>query len=185
MSVPLDAQQLKARVDLAAFVGLFTQLRRSGKQFLGRCPLHNERHPSFYIHPIKQVFHCFGCGAGGDLFAFVMLARRCNFRRALQIVAEFSDGVARASGPRSGPRFGASEGAEPLSPPKAGTSNSQSLSNSRERILAALEASDRRAQASQESNRLASIALATACEPDRLGTSLLVKNRITAPDGHE
>jgi hypothetical protein len=75
---------------LAVLASRFTQFRRSGRQLVGLCPLHSERHPSFYVHPEKQVFHCFGCGAGGDLYAFVMRVNNCDFRRALEIVAEFS-----------------------------------------------------------------------------------------------
>lgn len=177
---PIDARQLKARVDLIAFLERFTRFRRSGRQFVGLCPLHHERYPSFYVHPVKQVFHCFGCGAGGDLFEFVMQANRCGFRRALEIVCEYCEGVARDSGPRSGPRFGASEGGvSPLSPPKAGTFNSQFSQGSRARILATLESTNRRLRAVEATNRAASAALATACEPDRADTPLLVKNRIT------
>ena len=83
----LDARDLKARVDLAAFVGQFTKLRRSGRQLIGLCPLHSERHPSFFVHPEKQVFKCFGCGAGGDVYAFVMRVEGCDFLDALRIVA--------------------------------------------------------------------------------------------------
>jgi len=167
-SSPLpDAQQLKARVDLATFAGQFTRLRRAGRQFLGLCPLHEERHPSFYVHPNKNVFYCFGCRTGGDLFDFVMHAHACDFRHALKIVEEFAAGVARASEPRSGSRFGVSEGAKPLSPPKAGACHSQSSQDLRARILTVLVATNRRLCAIAATNRDASAALATACEPDR------------------
>jgi hypothetical protein len=94
-----------------------------------------------------------------------MLVNDCDFRRALEIVAQCSDGVARASEPRSGSRSGGSEGAKPLSLPKAGVPNSQSLPDSRARILAALDDADRRLLAIQAQNRATSAALATACEP--------------------
>ena len=159
----LDARQLKARVDLTEFAGQFTKLRRSRGQFVGLCPFHAERHPSFYVHPEKQIFHCFGCGAGGDVFAFVMRANDCGFRSALEIVAEYCEGVARDSGPRSGPRLGASEGGvSPLSPPKAGVPHSQVSQDSRARILAALEATNRRLRTIEATNRATSAALATA-----------------------
>jgi CHC2 zinc finger len=162
---PLDAHELKSCADLVEFVSQFTRLRRSGRQLVGLCPLHTERHPSFYVHPGKQVFYCFGCGAGGDVFAFIMRVHDCDFRRALEIVAACSDGIARASEPRSGSRFGASERAKPLSPPTADTRYSQSCQDSRARILAALDATDRRLRAIQSQNRATSAALATACEP--------------------
>jgi DNA primase len=102
--VALSARELKARVDLAAIAGQFTGLRRSGHQLVGLCPLHKEHNPSFFVHPEKQCFKCFGCGAGGDLFEFVMRATGCNFPRALEIVAEFCKGVASGSGAGGGAR---------------------------------------------------------------------------------
>jgi len=167
---PLSARELKARVDLAAIAGQFTRLRRAGRQFVGLCPLHSERHPSFYVHPEKKVFKCFGCDAGGDVFDFVMRATGCDFRRALEIVAEFSDGVARESEPRSGERIRAGVGAKPLSPAKRGALYSQSTQEPRARILAALEATNQRLRAIEATNRAASATLATACEPERGGS---------------
>jgi DNA primase len=167
------ARDLRASVDLAAFVSQFTRLHRAGRQLVGLCPIHRERHPSFYVHPQKQVFYCFGCGAGGDLFAFVMRATGCDFRHALQIVAEFSVGVARDSEPRSGSRFDAGVGAKPLSPAKRGAPNSQSTQDARARVLEALDATNRRLRAIEAANRAASVSLATACEPERSGSLLL------------
>src|SRR5258708_22620571 len=141
---PLDARELKSRVDLATFAVQFATLRRSGRQLVGLCPLHSERHPSFYIHPEKQIFYCFGCGAGGDLFAFVMRVTGCDFRGALQTVAEFSNGVARDNEPPSGSGFCGNEGAEPLSPPKAGAPRSPRTQWSCGRILDALDPTDPR-----------------------------------------
>jgi len=169
----LDAQELKARVDLVTFAGQFTRLRRHGRQFVGLCPLHVERHPSFHVHPEKQVFRCFGCDAGGDVFALVMRANGCDFRRALQLVAEFSSGVTSDSEPRSGSRFRASRGRSPLHPPEADVSHSQSSQHARARILEALDATNRRLRAIEATNRAASAALATACEPDGGGSLLL------------
>jgi hypothetical protein len=167
LSLPLDARELKERIDLAKFACGYTRLRRSGKQLVGLCPLHSERHPSFYVHPERRIWFCFGCNRGGDLFDFVMSVECCDFRRALEIVADFSERVARGSESRSGSRFGASEGAKPLSPPKAGALHSPSSGDSRARILRALEATNRRLRAIERANREASAVLATACEPER------------------
>jgi hypothetical protein len=109
---PLIARDLKARADLVVIASQFTRLRRSGRQLVGLCPLHKERNPSFYVSPEKRCFKCFGCGAGGDVFEFVMRATGCDFRRALEIVAEVSKGVARGRGggtnpPPRAPRSGA------------------------------------------------------------------------------
>jgi hypothetical protein len=111
-----DARAVKARADFVAIAGRYTRLRRAGRQWRGLCPFHPERHPSFFIEPIRRIFYCFGCSAGGDLFDFVMKVERCDFRRALCIVANFPEGVARASAPRSGARCRAGVGAEPLGP---------------------------------------------------------------------
>ena len=177
------ARDLRASVDIAAFVSQFTRLRRAGSQLVGLCPIHGERHPSFYVHPQKQVFYCFVCGTGGDVFAFVMRTTGCDFRCAVQVVADFSEGIARTSEPRSGARFGEGVGAKPLSPAKRGAPHSQSLQETRVRILDALEATNRRLRAIEETNRAASAALATAYEPERGGCSLFIKNRITLPGG--
>jgi hypothetical protein len=172
----IEAQELKAKVDWVSFARQFTKLRRVGSQVRGLCPFHAERHPSFYIHPLKQVFYCFGCSAGGDLFTFAMRAASCDFHQALQIVKEFSKGVARASKPRSGLRFGASEGGDsPLSPPKAGGRNSQFSAESRALLLAALERTDRRLEAIRKANRQAAEILATDCEPRTEAEVLLLE----------
>jgi hypothetical protein len=163
----LDARELKAHADFLAIASRYTRLRRTGRQYVGLCPFHSERHPSFHVEPTRKIWKCFGCGAGEDLFAFIMLAENCDFVKALRMVAELS-GVARDSEPRSGSRFGASEGGHrPLSLPKAGVRHSQFSQDSRARILAALEATNRRFRAIEVTNAAVSAALATACEPDR------------------
>src|SRR6516225_823159 len=162
----LDARQVKKRADFPAIASRYMRLRRSGRQYLGRCPFHAERHASCYIEPEKKIWNCFGCQQGGDLFAFVMLAEKCTFSDALRIVADFSSGVARESGPRSGPRFQASVGAAP-GPAKPGTQHSQSTHEYRARLLANLEVTHRRLRAIEATNRAASAQLATAREPER------------------
>jgi len=151
-------------VDLVELVEGYTRLRPCGRQFVGLCPLHSERHASFYVHPGKQVFKCFGCGAGGDVFEFLMRATGCDFRCALEIVAELT-GVASESEPRSGERFRAGVGASPQDA-KRPASYSQSSLESRARILAALDATNRRLSRIEATNRAALASLATACEPE-------------------
>lgn len=163
---PLDARDLKSRTDLTSVVRTFTDLRPAGGQFVGLCPIHWERRPSLFVHPVKQVFHCFGCGAGGDVFSFVMAVVGCSFRTSVEIVAEFCPGVARASEPRSGSRFGTSEGAAPQAA-KRPASYSQFKQQTLADVLSQLEATNRRLAAIEATNRAASQALATACEPDR------------------
>ena len=62
-------------------------LRRCGMQFRGRCQFHSERTPSFYVHPAKGLFHCYGCGVGGDVYAFVQKHLGCSFTDATKLLA--------------------------------------------------------------------------------------------------
>jgi DNA primase len=62
-------------------------LKRQGRTFVGLCPFHSEKRPSFHVDPVKQVFHCFGCKASGSVFDFVMKRDRVEFREALEILA--------------------------------------------------------------------------------------------------
>lgn len=80
--------QVRAAADIVKIVGDYVKLRKSGANFTGLCPFHSERTPSFAVHPIKQIFHCFGCGVGGDVFKFVMLMDSLPFPEALRRVAE-------------------------------------------------------------------------------------------------
>lgn len=166
-STRLIASAVKARADFVAIVSQYTSLRSRGRQFVGLCPFHPERHPSFFVEPGRKVWKCFGCGAGGDLYAFVMRVNNCDFRSALEIVAQRALGVARESEPRSGERFRAGRGLPPPAAKRPGT-YSQFSEQSRARGLAQLEAANRRLAAIDATNRAASQALATACEPDRV-----------------
>jgi CHC2 zinc finger len=126
------------------------------------------------------MFYCFGCGVGGDIFAFAMAVKRCDFRSALSVVNEFLSGVAIASEPRSGSRFGESEGGgSPRRPPKAGVLNSRSSSeDARAIIIARLDATNLRLEAIRKANREAAEILATACEPSTDGEgSLLLESQ--------
>ena len=116
LPAPLSAREVKARADLAAIAGRYTRLRRSGRQLLGLCPLHNERYPSFYVHPKRQVWFCFGCQRGGDVFDFVMLANGCDFRRGLELIAEFSQGKRAAGSREAAPDLPRARGAKPPGP---------------------------------------------------------------------
>lgn len=62
------------------------ELRQKGRVLWSRCPLHEDKSPSFKVDPERQTFHCFGCGAGGDVIAFIQARRRCSFRQALQLL---------------------------------------------------------------------------------------------------
>jgi DNA primase len=173
---PFVAAEVKARANFFDIVSQYTRLRRAGKQSVGLCPFHSERHPSFYIHVEKKVFYCFGCGFGGDVFDFVMQAEDLPFTAALEWIDDFqfrqsaASGVARESEPRSGERFRAGVGASPQAA-KRPASNNQSAENTRTQALNSSEASNRRLRAIEATNRAASAALATPCEPDRATSS--------------
>lgn len=83
----LDAATVKLGVDLVAFIERQNiPLRKAGHdRFVGVCPFHDDRSPSLSVW--RDRWHCFGCGIGGDVFAFVMLQRGCSFREAVDVVA--------------------------------------------------------------------------------------------------
>ncbi|MBZ5513435.1 MAG: DNA primase [Acidobacteriia bacterium] len=83
-----QVDEVRAAADIVKIVGDYVKLRKAGANFVGLCPFHQEKTPSFAVHPTKQIFHCFGCGVGGDVFKFVMLIDSLSFPEALRRVAE-------------------------------------------------------------------------------------------------
>jgi len=90
MANPGDfAYTLKEQADIVRIVGEYVKLRKSGAQnFQGLCPFHSEKTPSFSVHATRQFFHCFGCGASGDVFAFVQKIENLTFPEAVRLIAE-------------------------------------------------------------------------------------------------
>src|SRR6201988_1286145 len=82
------ADRVKQQADIVRVVGEYVRLKKTGKDFSGLCPFHQEKTPSFTVSPIKQIFYCFGCGKGGDIFNFVMDIEKCEFPEAVRVVAE-------------------------------------------------------------------------------------------------
>src|SRR5579872_5932874 len=82
------ADRVKQQADIVRVIGEYVRLKKSGQNFTGLCPFHSEKTPSFAVHPVKQIYHCFGCGAGGDVFKFVMEMDKCDFPEAVRTVAE-------------------------------------------------------------------------------------------------
>ena len=82
------ADRVKQQADIVRVIGDYVRLKKSGQNFTGLCPFHGEKTPSFAVHPVKQIFHCFGCGKGGDVFTFVMEMEKCQFPEAVRMVAE-------------------------------------------------------------------------------------------------
>lgn len=86
---PEDAvAEVRSRADIVEVVGDVVVLKRSGRNFTGLCPFHQERSPSFNVNPERQIFRCFGCGEGGDVFSFVMKAQHQTFPEALKTLAD-------------------------------------------------------------------------------------------------
>jgi len=77
--------------DIVDIISQYVRLKRSGRNFFGLCPFHNEKSPSFSVSPDKQIFHCFGCGVGGNVFTFLTKIEGINFIEAVQMLAERSN----------------------------------------------------------------------------------------------
>lgn len=80
-------REVAERVSIVDLVGEYVALRRSGSNYLGLCPFHNEKTPSFNVNPAREIFHCFGCGAGGDIYSFLMKIEGLSFPEALRKLA--------------------------------------------------------------------------------------------------
>ena len=74
--------------DIVDVISQYMHLKRSGRNFFGLCPFHNEKSPSFSVSPDKQIFHCFGCGVGGNVFTFISKIEGMNFIETIQMLAE-------------------------------------------------------------------------------------------------
>jgi DNA primase len=80
--------QVKSSVDIVKVVGEYVRLRKAGARYIGLCPFHNEKTPSFGVSPVHQYYKCFGCGEGGDVLTFVMKIDGLTFYEALKQLAE-------------------------------------------------------------------------------------------------
>ena len=92
MNVRLSGEEARERVreatDIVQLIGERVQLRRAGRSYKGLCPFHAEKTPSFTVTPDRQIWHCFGCSKGGDVFAFVMEQDKVTFPEALRLLAD-------------------------------------------------------------------------------------------------
>ena len=79
--------EIKVKNDIVDVISGYVALKRSGRSYFGICPFHNEKSPSFAVSPDKQIFHCFGCGVGGNVFHFVSKIEVVGFREAVEILA--------------------------------------------------------------------------------------------------
>ncbi|MCL2397537.1 MAG: DNA primase [Defluviitaleaceae bacterium] len=81
-------EDLRQGNDIIEVISQYVQLRQKGGNFMGLCPFHNEKSPSFSVSPQKQLFHCFGCGAGGNVFSFIMKIENFGFVDAMKFLAD-------------------------------------------------------------------------------------------------
>ena len=80
--------EVKNNNDIVDIVSQYVALKRSGRNYFGLCPFHNEKSPSFAVSPDKQIFHCFGCGVGGNVIHFISKIEGLNFRESIELLAE-------------------------------------------------------------------------------------------------
>jgi len=89
MKIPDDKiDEVRSSSDIVEIISSFVNLKKRGKNYVGLCPFHNEKTPSFTVSADKQIYHCFGCGAGGNVFTFIMEHEKVSFIEAVRYLAE-------------------------------------------------------------------------------------------------
>lgn len=83
-----DVGKVREKTDLVSFISEYITLKKAGRNFKAVCPFHNEKSPSFMVSPERQIWHCFGCGKGGDAFTFLMEYESMEFPEALRVLAK-------------------------------------------------------------------------------------------------
>src|SRR5262249_50755086 len=81
-------EEVRTRSDIVELARADTELRKAGAEWVGRCPFHDERSGSFYVNPAKGLYHCYGCGVGGDAIAYVQARQALDFVGAIEWLAE-------------------------------------------------------------------------------------------------
>ena len=81
-------EELHNKIDIVDVISKYVKLKKQGRNFVGLCPFHNEKTPSFVVSPEKQIFHCFGCGASGDVIKFIMRIEDVDFKTAVRELAK-------------------------------------------------------------------------------------------------
>ena len=98
MQIPQTTiDEIRDRADIADVIGRFVDLKRAGVNFKALCPFHDEKTPSFVVSPDKQIYHCFGCGRGGNVFSFIMEMSGVTFPDAVRELGK-QIGIEVASG---------------------------------------------------------------------------------------
>lgn len=100
-------EALKARLDIVDVVGSYLELRKAGANYKAPCPFHDEKSASFVVSPSKQIYHCFGCGAGGDSIKFTMEYEKLNYPEALEkLASSYNFSLAYSDSKNNKPRSG-------------------------------------------------------------------------------
>lgn len=94
--------EIRQAVEIVDVIGDYVQLKKQGRNYFGLCPFHGENSPSFSVSPDKQIYHCFGCGAGGNVFSFLMDIDGLSFQEAAVKLAERANIELKLEGPASG-----------------------------------------------------------------------------------
>src|SRR5881394_98903 len=89
LRIPQDLiDRIRDATDIVEYIGGFVKLRKRGKNYLGLCPFHQEKTPSFNVSADRQTYHCFGCGVGGNVITFIMERDKVAFPEAIRLLAE-------------------------------------------------------------------------------------------------
>src|SRR6056297_3642601 len=89
MAIPDEKiEEIRASADLVDVAGDYVKMKRSGKRYMGLCPFHNESTPSFSVDPEQNLFYCFGCQKGGDVFKFIQEMEGVGFLESVRMLAE-------------------------------------------------------------------------------------------------
>jgi len=99
-------ERVRRAADIVTVVGEYVQLKRRGQNYVGLCPFHEEKTPSFNVHAVRQFYHCFGCGVGGDVFSFVMELEKMDFLEAVRHLARKFNVEITETADRTGERRG-------------------------------------------------------------------------------
>lgn len=83
-----QASEIREKIDIVSFISEYLPLKKLGRNFKANCPFHNEKTPSFIVSPERQIWHCFGCGKGGDVFTFLMEYENLEFPESLRVLAK-------------------------------------------------------------------------------------------------